>query len=100
MDNYCILRVIKAEYLSGYRLQLTFNNGESRVVDFVPLMQKGVCRKLQDMEYFRSFTLDPFTVDWNNEIGFAPEFLYEHGIKPYEYNDDAPLVAAEADLHE
>ena len=29
---------------------------------------------------FRNFTLDPFTVDWNNEIGFAPESLYERGI--------------------
>ena len=50
------------------------------MVDFTPLMQKGICRKLQDMDYFRNFTLDPFTVDWNNEIGFAPESLYERGI--------------------
>lgn len=59
--------------------QLTFSNGETRDVDFVPQMQKGICCKLQDMEYFRSFTLDPFTVDWHNEIGFAPEFLFEQG---------------------
>ena len=26
------------------------------------------------------FTLDPFTVDWNNEIGFAPQYLYERGV--------------------
>ena len=31
-------------------------------------------------EDFRNFTLDPFTVDWNNEIGFAPESLYERGV--------------------
>jgi len=24
--------------------------------------------------------IDPFSVDWNNEIGFAPEFLYENGV--------------------
>ena len=30
-----------------------------------------------------SFTLDPYTVDWNNEIGFAPEFLYEHSVSAY-----------------
>ena len=35
--------------------------------------------KLQDMAYFRNFQLDPFSVDCNNEIGFAPEFLYESG---------------------
>jgi hypothetical protein len=49
-------------------------------VDFTPLMQKGICRKLQDLEYFKSFRLDPFTVDWNDEIGFAPRYLYERGI--------------------
>ena len=50
------------------------------MVDFTPLMQKGICTKLQDMDYFRSFTLDPFTVDWNNEIGFAPRYLYERSV--------------------
>ncbi len=72
-----ILKIIKAEYLRDYTLCLTFNNDEVRTVDFTPLMQRGICRKLQDMNYFRSFKLDPFTVDWNGEIGFAPRYLYE-----------------------
>jgi len=80
MEKPLILSVTSAEYVRDYILRLTFNNGEVRDVDFVPLMQKGICRKLQDMTYFRSYTLDPFTVDWNNEIGFAPESLYERGI--------------------
>ena len=29
--------------------------------------------------YFKSFRLDPFTVDWSDEIGFAPRYLYERG---------------------
>lgn len=80
MEKPLILSVTSAEYVRDYILRLTFNNGEVRDVDFVPLMQKGICRKLQDMAYFRSYTLDPFSVDWNNEIGFAPESLYERGI--------------------
>ena len=80
MKEYTILRVLSADYVRDYVLRLTFNNGEVRDVDFVPLMQKGICRKLQDMDYFRSYTLDPFTVDWHNEIGFAPESLYERGV--------------------
>jgi len=74
-----LLRVTAAEYAGDYTLRLTFSRGEVLLVDFTPLMQKGICRKLQDMDYFRSFRLDPFTVDWNNEIGFAPERLYELG---------------------
>jgi len=74
-----LLTVTAAEYVGDYTLSLTFSTGEVRLVDFTPLMQKGICRKLQDMDYFKSFRLDPFTVDWNDEIGFAPERLYEMG---------------------
>ena len=78
--NAFILKVTDAAYVSDYILRLTFNNGEVRLCDFLPLAQKGICTKLQDMEYFKSFRLDPFTVDWNNEIGFAPEYLYENSF--------------------
>ena len=47
-----ILKIIKAQYVKDYILRLTFNNGEIRMVDFAPLMQKGICKKLQDMDYF------------------------------------------------
>ena len=75
-----LLKITAAEYVSNYTLRLTFSTGEVRLVDFTPLMQKGICRKLQDPDYFRSFRLDPFTVDWNDEIGFAPRYLYERGV--------------------
>ncbi len=78
--NDVILKIVDAEYVEDYILRLTFNNGEVRLMDFSSLMEKGVCRKLRDLDYFKSFTLDPFTVDWNNEIGFAPRFLYERSI--------------------
>ena len=94
MKNNDILAVTAAEYIEDYKLRLTFNNGVVRIVDFVPLMQKGICKKLQDKDYFRAFTLDPFTVDWNNEIGFAPEYLYEIGTYP-ENDETTPLMAAE-----
>jgi len=74
------LKVVSAEYVRDYTLRLVFNDGTEKLVDFTPMMQKGICRKLQDLDYFRSFRLDPFTVDWNNEIGFAPEALYERGV--------------------
>ena len=75
-----LLRIIAAEYVRDYILRLTFSNGEVRVVDFTPLMQKGICRKLKDLAYFKNFRLDPFTVDWNDEIGFAPRYLYERSL--------------------
>ena len=74
-----MIKVVKAEYLSGYVLLLTFNDGEIKSFDFSTVYNEGICTKLKDMDYFMKFRLDPFSVDWNDEIGFAPEFLYEHG---------------------
>jgi len=74
-----ILTVTSAEYVDGYTLCIMFSNGARRLFDFSTEFSKGICRKLQDKEYFKRFTLDPFTIDWNNEIGFAPEYLYENG---------------------
>lgn len=76
-----ILKIIGAQYVSEYKLLLTFNDGEIKMCDFEPLSHKGICTKLQDIDYFKNFKLDPFSVDWNNEIGFAPEFLYENSVK-------------------
>ncbi len=68
------------ELMENWERLSTFSTGEVRLVDFTPLMQKGICRKLQDIDYFKSFCLNPFTVDWNDEIGFAPRYLYERGM--------------------
>lgn len=80
MNTISILKVIGAQYVRDFTLLLEFNNGMKRLCDFAPLSQKGICTKLQDIDYFKQFRLDPFSVDWNNEIGFAPEFLLEHSV--------------------
>ena len=80
-DSAQILTVTAAVYVNDNTPRITFSNGEERLLDFTPLMQEGICRKLQDKDYFKSFTLDPFTIDWNNEVGFAPEFLYAQSVR-------------------
>lgn len=76
-----ILKVVNAEYVKDYILELTFNNGEVKKFDFSTVFDEGICTKLKDISYFKNYKLDPFSVDWNNEIGFAPEFLYENAMK-------------------
>ena len=80
-----ILTIIKATYAGDYSIVAEFSNGETRIIDFSELVAsgKGMCKKLADKQYFCQFTLDPFTIDWNGEIGFEPEFLYDMS-KPIE----------------
>lgn len=79
MENE-ILYVVKANYEHDYVLRIGFNNGVEKMYDFSRDYNDGICQKLKDLDYFKNFTLDPFSIDWNNEIGFAPEYLYENGI--------------------
>lgn len=80
METNEILTVRKAEYVQGYTLRILFSNGVEKLFDFSGELTKGICRKLKNLDYFKRFTIDPFTIDWNNEIGFDPEYLYENGI--------------------
>ncbi len=80
MDTKELLTVTNAEYVRDYTLRIRFSDGVEKLFDFSGELTKGICRKLQDLDYFKKFTLDPFTIDWNNEIGFAPEYLYENGV--------------------
>ncbi len=84
-----ILNVIKAEYKAGYRIFLTFNNGESVLTDLKETLlsdSREVFFPLRDLDYFRNFKIRLNTITWDNEADFAPEFLLELG-KQQEFND-------------
>lgn len=69
-------KVISAQALEGYRLQLTFNDGSVRLFDATPYLKMGIFTELQDPNYFRDFKIAFGTVQWPNEQDFAPETLY------------------------
>ena len=73
------LHVIKAEYIGGYGMHLTFNNGESGDVDLEQELYGEMFAPLKDSEKFKDFRVDEEidTVVWGNGADFAPEFFYE-----------------------
>ena len=73
------LHVTKAEYIGGYVLRLTFNNGESGDVDLEGELYGEMFAPLMDVAKFRDFRVDDEidTVVWGNGADFAPEFFYE-----------------------
>ena len=73
------LEVTHAEYLEGYKLRLTFNNGVTKVVDLYSSLAGEVFAPLKDIEYFKRFSIKFNTVEWENGADFAPEYLYELG---------------------
>jgi len=77
-----IFVVKKAEYISGYTLALTFNDGIKADVDFSDWIQKyPFFEPLRNTDYFKNFSLDGCTVVWPNGADIAPETLHEIAVK-------------------
>jgi hypothetical protein len=71
--------VVKAEYINGYRIRVVFDDGRDGIVDFSSYLGVGgVFDRFHDMEFFKSFSVDPElgVLTWGGEIDIAPETLY------------------------
>ena len=65
--------------LDDYKLQLTFDDGKSGVLDCKPFIEKGgVFSKLRDPEFFKSVQINSElgVLTWDDEIDIAPETVY------------------------
>jgi hypothetical protein len=73
------IHVTEAEYIEGYVLHLTFNNGHSGNVDLQGELYGEMFAPLRDVGRFKDFQVDEEidTVVWGNGADFAPAFLYE-----------------------
>ena len=78
-----MLEVTKAEYIEGYRIQITFNNGASGVVDLKEALWGTMFEKLKDYDTFRKFEVSDVvhTIRWENDADLAQEYLYEKMVE-------------------
>lgn len=67
--------VVKAEYVDGYRIRLWFNDSTIKVVDLSQSLNGLVFEPLKDSEYFKRFSVKYNTIEWENGVDFAPEYL-------------------------
>lgn len=65
--------------LSRYILELTFDTGETKVIDVEPLLRGPVFERIRsDYAYFKQVTVDPDggTIVWPDEEDLSPHTLY------------------------
>lgn len=70
------VKINNAKYVGGYKIQIRFNDGKEKIIDFKDLLCGEVFEPLKDVEKFKNFRLNPFTIEWENGADFAPEYLY------------------------
>ena len=71
--------IIEARYVSGYRIDLLFNTGVRKTIDFSPWLRGRVFETLRDRATFRKFFIAGGTICWPNGADIAPETL--HGTR-------------------
>lgn len=71
------LAVIDVEPLNDYKLLLTFENGEKRVFDVSPYLDKGIFQELKNVEKFNTVRVSFDSIEWCNQADLDPEFLFE-----------------------
>lgn len=74
-----MLKILKADYISDYRLKVEFSDGAAKMVDLSPHLNGLVFGQLRDHARFVQYAIVRGVIEWTGEIDFAPEFLYEIG---------------------
>ena len=69
--------VVRAEYVRDYVLDITFNDGTEKLVDFSQWFNGPIFEPLKNKVYFRKFFIEGATVGWPNGADIAPETLYD-----------------------
>jgi hypothetical protein len=73
-----MISVKQAKYVGEYKIELTFSDGAHGVADLSDLVfndPRPVFQPLRDKAVFKNFSVD-YTLNWENEIDLAPEYLY------------------------
>lgn len=73
--------IIKVEPLKDYKLLLTFSNNEKMIKDMKPYLNKGVLKKLKNINFFNSVEIKFGTISWGEDIDMCADSLYDTSEK-------------------
>jgi len=75
-------RVTKVKPSGDFKLELTFSNGEEKVLDMKPYLNTGRFTELKDEAMFASVVCVLGSIQWQNGLDLCPDTLYEDSV-PY-----------------
>ena len=73
--------VVDFTYLDGFQLLITFENGEKRIFDVEPYLDRSpMTRPLRGIDYFHQALCSDGTIEWPNGLNFCQDTFYGLGI--------------------
>ena len=74
-----MIRVQDVHVVDTTHLMIDFSNGEKKLFDVSPYMEKGIFKQLNNYTYFKQVRVSDGTIVWPNEQDFCPDTLYSKG---------------------
>ena len=68
--------IIDVKAQDDYQILLSFENGEKKVFDMKPYIDKGFFKQLQDKTYFKTVKHHFDSIQWANGQDLSPDTLY------------------------
>jgi len=68
--------VITVKPEDNYKLAVTFDNGEKRLFDVAPFLDKGIFSELKNVDYFKKVKVAFGAIEWPHEQDFSKDTLY------------------------
>ena len=84
--SHAIYRVASFSIVAPYTLDIRFDDGTSRRIDFTPILHGELFGPLQEVRLFEQVTLDRevHTLVWPNGADFDPATLHDWPSQPGE----------------
>ena len=76
--HHPIYKVTSLKVVGSYKLELTFNDGVQKTIDFEPVLHGEMFSPLKDLSLFNRVAIDPEvkTIVWPNGADFDPAILH------------------------
>jgi len=81
MTNHPMHRVVSFAIVGPHELEVGFEDGVVRRINFLPVLEGGLFGPLKDLSVFNQMALSPegYTLVWPNGADLDPDVLYAGG---------------------
>ena len=69
-------RAINVKVKENYKLEVKFDNGETRIFDVKPYFKFKEFETLKDLEMFKTVKIAGISIEWSNGLDICPDELY------------------------
>lgn len=74
-------KAINVKVLNKYNIEITFDNGEKRLLDITPYFKFKIFQELKEKDNFQKVKIMGLSIEWENGADICPDELYENSKK-------------------